>query len=149
MTRSSGGDGREGFVQKRMRAKSIAESYLSEKIYRVLTPLFPGNTLTVSVDVDVSLDHVVSSRDQALPSKVVSRVKSVPVRSASPEVKDEESDGEDEAPKPVVIPKSPARIETEYQIGHVHDQVDQFPGAITRLSVAIVVPEADDANRSD
>ncbi len=138
LTDSASGGGREGFVQKRMRAKAITEGYLSEKIYRVLMPLFPGSQITVSVDADISLDRIVSSRDQVLSSRQGAG------RSHSRTGQIKNVAGGDISRSATSF-GAPAELDVGSQAGHVHDQVDQFPGEITRLSVAIVVPTADDA----
>ncbi len=120
-------------IDNRMKAKEAIEDYLAAKVNEVLQPLYPAGSAAVSVDVSLRMDRVDSTRDQTVPKLVASAPKArpVPAHESSP---DKAGEGEG---TPVTPP--PASV-NEYGIDKLHEQVEELPGSIERISVGVVVP---------
>ncbi len=137
----------------RIKAQEAIETYLAAKIYDVLVPLYPPGSVTVSVDAALRLDHVSSVRDETLPKAIMQPAiahqrgsASIPVVHVPP-ASPMPASATPPPPAPVTAPASQA-ASGEYGIDRVHQQIEEVPGAIERLSVSVVVPNGSPQNLS-
>ena len=125
-------------IDNRMKAKEAIEDYLAAKVNEVLQPLYPAGAAAVSVDVSLRMDRVNSTHDQTVPKFVAGqgRARPAPVHEAAPQAPVKTADGE-AAPAPAAAPPP---VATDYGIDKLHEQVEELPGSVERISVAVVVP---------
>jgi flagellar M-ring protein FliF len=122
-------------TRNRMKAKEEVESYLAAKIYDVIGGLYPPGSVAVSVDVALRLDHVSSVRDDTLPKLVDSDLTPL-----APTIKPAPPAGSGSSSSKQAPPEG-FDNSNDYGITRLHQQIEEAPGAIKRLSVSVVVPD--------
>jgi flagellar M-ring protein FliF len=123
-------------MRGRIKAQQAVDDYLAAKIYDVLVPLYPPGSIAVSVDATLRLDHVSSVRDETLPKPIAP----TRPRTNAPHPAPHTDAGGAAAATPSQPPPAVQAPAGDFGIDRVHQQIDEVPGAIERLSVGVVVP---------
>jgi flagellar M-ring protein FliF len=140
VTVTSPKDALSAAIDNRMKAKESIEEYLTTKIYEVLAPLYPAGSTAVSVDVSLRMDHVSSMRDETMPKLMAGASRghgSAPREAPAPKPAEADAaSGGTAAP----APPPPAPVVGDYGIDKLHQQIDELPGAVERITVGVLVP---------
>jgi len=127
-------------VAQRVHDEEMIETRLEAKIYELLRPLFGDGSLAVSVEVQLRMDKVSSSRQDA----VLEAPKSTELSQLRNELLGSSSGGGDSVSKPDAGGGLAALSVHADAIVHrgtqYSEQVEKAQGAIERLSVGILVP---------
>jgi flagellar M-ring protein FliF len=129
-----------GGMRARIKAQQAVDDYLTAKIYDVLVPLYPPGSVAVSVDATLRLDHVSSVRDETLPKPIApARPRTAPPHPAA----HADAGGGVVSAAAAASSQPPPAVQAtagDFGIDRLHQQIDEVPGAIERLSVGVVVP---------
>lgn len=132
-----------GAADARLQVKREIEDYIADKIARLLDSAFGPGQAIVSVDAALSFDATKTTIQDLLPAggnaaegRVVRRRQMTGSSSSEP-TWTSASDGAAPATR---SPSSSLDVEFEY--GRRIDEIIAAPGAVTRLSVGVVVPDA-------
>jgi flagellar M-ring protein FliF len=130
-----------GAADARLQVKREVEDYITHKIARLLDSAFGPGQAIVSVDAVLNFDATKTTIQDLLPAagavegRVVRRRQTTGASAAEP-IWTSAADG----PAPVRSPSSSLDVEFEY--GRRIDEIIAAPGAVTRISVGVVVPDA-------
>ncbi|MES9938922.1 MAG: flagellar basal-body MS-ring/collar protein FliF [Candidatus Thiodiazotropha sp. 6PLUC2] len=117
-------------VSSRLEKKQEVETYLTEKVARVLERTFGPGQAIVSIDVTLNYDQSKTTREEVIPGSEgntgIVRKRESHSNSSSRKGKGK-GDGE-------------INSEIEYRLGHSVEQIVSTPGGIERLSVGVLVP---------
>jgi flagellar M-ring protein FliF len=134
--------GGAGAANARLQVKREVEDYITHKIARLLDSAFGPGQAIVSVDAVLNFDATKTTIQDLLPAgggaaegRIVRRRQTTGASTAEP-LWTSAADG----PAPVRSPSSSLDVEFEY--GRRIDEIIAAPGAITRISVGVVVPDA-------
>jgi flagellar M-ring protein FliF len=131
-----------GTADARLQVKREIEDYLGRKVARLLDGAFGPGQAIVSVDAALNFDATKTTIQDLLPGgsgvegRVVRRRQNTGAGTAAP-IWTSALDG---AAPPAGSPSSSLEVEFEY--GRRIDEIIAAPGAITRISVGVVVPDA-------
>ncbi len=132
-----------GAVDARLQVKREIEDYIAHKVARLLDGAFGPGQAIVSVDAALNFDATKTTIQDLLPGgngaaegRVVRRRQLTGSASAEPSW----TSTMDGAAPSVRSPSSSLDVEFEY--GRRIDEIIAAPGAITRISVGVVVPDA-------
>jgi flagellar M-ring protein FliF len=132
-----------GTADARLQVKREIEDYLGRKVARLLDGAFGPGQAIVSVDAALNFDATKTTIQDLLPGgsgaegRVVRRRQNTGAGTAAP-VWTSTLDGA--TPPTAGSPSSSLEVEFEY--GRRIDEIIAAPGAITRISVGVVVPDA-------
>jgi flagellar M-ring protein FliF len=140
LTRPAGADGMlDGATQ--LDSKRSAEDYINKKVAQVLDQTFGPGEAIASVDLVLNLDQTKVTTDEVLPSRKASE----DAAAAGVVVRERHTIREGEG-GPAAAPggAKAAGLETttaeaEYQVGRRVEQVAVAPGAVRRMTIAVVV----------
>jgi flagellar M-ring protein FliF len=132
-----------GAADARLQVKREIEDYLTHKVARLLDSAFGPGQAIVSVDATLSFDATKTTIQDLLPGgqggaegRVVRRRQITGASSAEPMWTSAAADG-------VGAPRSPSSsLDVEFEYGRRIDEIIAAPGALTRLSIGVVVPDA-------
>ena len=114
----------DGIVSQRLQMRKEVESYLTNKVTKILAGAFGENKALVSIDVALNMDKVMTTMENVLPAKE-SQTGIVRQRETK-NTSDKKSDH--------------VTTEIEYQLGKKVDQIATAPGGISHISVSVIVP---------
>jgi flagellar M-ring protein FliF len=142
-----GGTG-SGAIGGRLEIKRQIEDYVAQKIARMLDGALGAGQAIVSVDASLNFDatkttirDLLPSADQTGEAGRVVRRRQVTAGSSAEPAWTSAVDG-------LTTPKSPgSSTEVEYEYGQRIDEIIAAPGALTRLSVGVIVPSDLDEER--
>jgi flagellar M-ring protein FliF len=132
--------GGAGAADARLQVKREVEDYITHKIARLLDSAFGPGQAIVSVDAVLNFDATKTTIQDLLPAagavegRIVRRRQTTGASTVEPTWASA-ADG----PAPVRSPSSSLDVEFEY--GRRIDEIIAAPGAITRISVGVVVPD--------
>jgi len=139
LTRPSASDQAGEGALAQLDSKRSTEDYLNKKVAQVLDRTFGPGEAIASVDVVLSLDQTKVTTDQVIPSRQGSADESptgVVVRERHT-VQDGATANGTGSPK--AANGETTTNEAEYQVGRRVEQITVAPGAVKRLSIAVVV----------
>jgi flagellar M-ring protein FliF len=144
LTRPAGADGMLPDGSAQLDSKRSAEDYINKKVAQVLDQAFGPGEAIASVDLVLDLDQTKVTTDEVLPS----RKESEDAAPAGVVVRErhtvrEGDGGQAAAPggaKATGVDTTTA--EAEYQVGRRVQQVAVAPGAVKRMTIAVVVRRA-------
>ena len=113
-----------GIVSQRLQMRKEVESYLVNKVTKILEGAFGPNQALVSVDVALNMDTVRTTMENVLPNK----------ESQTGVVRKRETKNKSDKKSDNVT------TEIEYQLGKKVDQIVTSPGSIDHVSVSVIVP---------
>ena len=113
-----------GIVSQRLQMRKEVESYLTNKVTKILEGTFGQNQALVSVDVALNMDKVMTTMENVIPNKE-SQTGVVRKRETKNQT-DKKSDN--------------VTTEVEYHLGKKVDQIVTAPGGISHISVSVIVP---------
>ncbi len=132
-----------GAVDARLQVKRQIEDYIAHKVARLLDGAFGPGQAIVSVDAALNFDATKTTIQDLLPGgsgavegRVVRRRQLTGSGTAEPSW----TSTVDGAAAPLRSPSSSLEVEFEY--GRRIDEIIAAPGAVTRISVGVVVPDA-------
>lgn len=135
------GGGASGAIGGRLEIKKEVEDYVAQKIARMLDGALGAGQAIVSVDASLNFDatkttirDLLPSADQSGEAGHVVRRRQVTGSSSSEPAWTSAVDG-------LSSPRTPGTsTEVEYEYGQRVDEIIAAPGAVTRLSVGVIVP---------
>lgn len=141
VTLSAADTGGTGSADARLQVKRDVEEYVTHKIVRLLDSAFGPGQAIVSVDATLNFDASKTTIQDLLPvagtggveGRVVRRRQATGSTSAEPIW----TAAADSAP----VARAPSSsMEVEYEYGRRIDEVIAAPGAVTRMSIGVIVP---------
>lgn len=131
-----------GAADARLKVKREIEDYLTLKVARLLDSAFGPGQAIVSVDATLNFDATKTTIQDLLPGgqggaegRVVRRRQITGAAGAEPTWTS--------AADSSVAPRSPSSsLDVEFEYGRRIDEIIGAPGALTRLSIGVVVPDA-------
>lgn len=135
-------EGGAGPADARLQVKRDIEEYITHKVVKLLDSAFGPGRAIVSVDAALNFDATKTTIQDLLPANAagggegrVVRRRQVTSASSTEPVWTSTADG--------VAPERPSNssIDVEYQYGRRIDEVIAVPGALTRLSIGVIVPD--------
>jgi len=127
-------------LARSVRDQEMIETRLEAKVYELLKPMFPSSPVAVSVDVQLRMDKVTSSRQdttlEAPKATELSQLRNQLLGPASGE-SDASQKGEPGSPLATLAVHADAIVHHGVQYS---EQVEKAPGSIERLSIGVLVP---------
>ncbi|MDK2125123.1 flagellar basal-body MS-ring/collar protein FliF [Parachitinimonas caeni] len=123
--------------------KRNAEEYLTKKVLEVVERTYGKEQAVATVSVDINHDKVEVTTEDVLPSGSKNGASGVLVK----ERRTSRETSVPSADKPAEGGVNTVSSESEYQVGRRVEQVVSAPGAISRLTVAVVVKAPLDENQ--
>lgn len=150
LTKNIAGD-TEAFVYERLDVKKQLENYMTQKLISVLDRVIGTGQAIVSVDISLNYDQVKITKEDIIPlphtfgqsvgaitrKRTSNQVDEVGAAQPSTFTEDQASVGRD-------APPSASTSEVEYINNRRVEQVLSSPGAVSKLSVGVVVPNIND-----
>lgn len=138
------GTGGAGVADARLQVKREIEEYLARKVTHLLDGAFGAGQAIVSVDAALNFDATKTTIQDLLPGgngavegRVVRRRQLTGSSAAEPSWTSTADVG------PVATQRAPSSsLEVEFEYGRRIDEIIAAPGAITRISIGVVVPDA-------
>lgn len=110
-----------------LQKKQEAESYLERKVNAILEKTFGDRKATATISVDIAVDKVHRKEEVVLPNS--SQNQGVLRKRESTSASTQKNTS------------APKTVELEYEVGRRIEEVISMPGAITRISVGVMVPD--------
>lgn len=145
LTRVGSGDSASDVANARLDIKKQTETYITKKVAEVLDKAFGPGQAIVSVDIALNQDHTKITKEAILPAQSADgEAVGVVVRKREssqdvPRLRDGRAQPES---KLSTLGGGAFTSEVDYQNGRKVEQIVSTPGAITRISVGVLLPHA-------
>lgn len=138
-----------GAADARLQVKREVEDYITQKIARLLDSAFGPGQAIVSVDAVLNFDATKTTIQDLLPAGRDAVEGRIVRRRQTTGASTVEASWTSTAGGPAPLHSPGSSIDVEFEYGRRIDEIIAAPGAVTRISVGVVVPDAVSDERRD